>query len=353
MSRVAVVTGAAHGIGRAIARRLADDGYAVAVVDRDAEAAEETARFIVATGGAAAALAADLSSAEAPELVIGQVHEQMGAVGLLVNNVADHGERVPFAAVTRARWDQILATNVSTAAFLSQAVAPQMAEAGGGVIVNLLAIQEHLPAPTYVPYVTTKGALAALTRALAVELAPFGIRVCGVAPGMVASDSTATALAQAAASRQAGAPLRSGVGAAPAASPPPAPAPAPHDRAPAPGPPGAPPAPAPPGPPAESDPNGAARSREAGAEADTSALPVPTLLGRMGSPDEIAAAVSFLASDQAAYITGASIRVDGGRALSRLPDPLATLANATGSDRPASRGAELRQGSGLGQLDDP
>lgn len=131
MSPVAVVTGAAHGIGRAIARRLADDGYAVAVVDRDAEAAEETARFIVATGGAAAALAADLSSAEAPELVIGQVHEQMGAVSLLVNNVADHGERVPFAAVTRARWDQILATNVSTAAFLSQAVAPQMAEAGG------------------------------------------------------------------------------------------------------------------------------------------------------------------------------------------------------------------------------
>lgn len=351
MSPVAVVTGAAHGIGRAIARRLADDGYAVAVVDRDAEAAEETARFIVATGGAAAALAADLSSAEAPELVIGQVHEQMGAVSLLVNNVADHGERVPFAAVTRARWDQILATNVSTAAFLSQAVAPQMAEAGGGVIVNLLAIQEHLPAPTYVPYVTTKGALAALTRALAVELAPFGIRVCGVAPGMVASDSTATALAQAAASRQAGASPRPGAGAAPAASP--LPAPAPHDRTPAPGAPGAPSAPAPPGPPTESDPNGAARSQAVDAEADTSALPVPTLLGRMGSPDEIAAAVSFLASDQAAYITGASIRVDGGRALSRLPDPLATLANATGSDRPASRGTEPRQGSGLGQLDDP
>lgn len=315
MSPVAVVTGAAHGIGRAIAHRLAVDGYAVAVVDRDLEGAEDAVRSIVAAGRAAACFCADLSLPEAPELVIAQVHERLGAVGLLVNNVADHGERVPLAEVSRARWDRILATNVSAAAFLVRAVVPDMVT-GGGVVVNLLAIQEHLPAPTYVPYVTTKGAMSALTRALAVELAPMGIRVCGVAPGMVGSDSTAAALAEAAtpAHLRATAGDRSGVG---------------------------------------TEPGGGGNTSGGGATASPSRLAVPTLLGRMGSPEEVAAAVSFLASDQAAYITGASIRVDGGRALSRQPDPLLALAQWSNPDQSSSKRPGPQQGTGPGRLDGP
>ena len=292
MARVALVTGAAHGIGLAIAQRLAADGDAVAVVDRDGAAAELVAGRLVASGAAAIAVVADLSSPDAPQAVAGEVAERLGPVGLLVNNVADHGERVPFTEVARSRWDRILSTNVSAAAYLSLAVAPGMASAGGGVIINLLAIQEHLPAPTYVPYVTTKGAMAALTRALAVELAPMGIRVCGVAPGMVASDSTTAALSEAA--RDVVRPEPAGAAEAGVAA------------APVPG------------------------GQGAGG--------VPTLLGRMGLPQEVAAAVSFLASDQASYITGASIRVDGGRALSRQPDPLQTLARRTQSGEEPSLG---------------
>jgi len=278
--RVAVVTGAGRGIGRAIAMRLAKGGDVVAVVDIQRDAAEQAVRDIETAGGRAVALVADLSEVEAPKQVIDQIHMLVGPVKVLVNNVADHGERVGFGEVTRSTWDRILATNVAAAAFLAQAVAADMAAAGGGVIVNLLAIQEHLPAPTYVPYVTSKGALAALTRALAVELAPMSIRVCGVAPGMVSSDSTEAALAAAGGSADAG----------------------------------------------------------VGAQAQV-APPAPTLVGRMGSPDDIAGAVAFLASPEAAYITGASLRVDGGRILSRHPDPLATLENRVGSSAGPERGS--------------
>ncbi len=252
--RVGVVTGAGGGIGRAIALRLAADGTAVAVVDTDASAASATVDIVERNGGTALAVEADLALPELLESVADQTHRNLGGVGVLVNNVADHGERCAFAQVGRGAWDRILATNVTAAAFLAQVFTDDLA-AHGGVIVNLLAIQEDLPAPTYVPYVTSKGALSALTRALAVELAPKGIRVCGVAPGMIDTASTAGALAAASAGT---------VGA-------------------------------------------------------------PTLIGRMGLPAEVASAVAYLVSQEAAFVTGATIRVDGGRLISRRPDPLSGL----------------------------
>lgn len=252
--RVVVVTGGAGGIGRAIVHRLCADGFGVAIVDRDAEALDRTVREVTDRGGEAIGVVADLADPAAPAAVVEEVRRRLGPVWVLVNNVADHGRRCTFGEVDRATWDRILATNVSAAAFLVQAATADLA-ANGGVIVNLLAIQDQLPAPTYVPYVTTKGALAALNRALAVELAPQGIRVCGVEPGMIDSDSTAGALST----------------------------------------------------------------------AGSGTVEAPTLLGRLGSPAEVAAAVAFLVSSEASFITGSSVRVDGGRLISRRPDPLSAL----------------------------
>lgn len=268
---VALVTGAGGGIGAAIARQLAAASASVAVVDRDADSADATVNAIVATGGRAVAIVADISRPEQRRQLVGDVVAGLGEVDILVNNAADHGVRHRFLDVTEAEWERILATNLTATAFLAQAVAPGMARRGGGAIVNLAAIQAALPVPTYASYVATKGGIISLTRALAVELSPHGIRVNAIAPGAIASGSTVDALA------------------------------------------------------ASGDPTGSA----------------PTLLGRMGTVEEVANACVFLASDAASFVTGTMLVVDGGRSLSREPDPFATFGTLTRADTstiPASPG---------------
>ena len=255
--RVAFVTGAGSGIGADIARRMSGAGAKVAVVDRNGRAAEATAAAIRSEGGEACAILADLSVPAQRRESLAEASARLGAVDVLVNNAADHGVRHGFLEVPEDEWDRVLATNLSATAMLCQAAAPAMAEAGGGAIINLAAIQASLPLPTYVSYVATKGGIIALTRALAVEFGSLGIRVNAVAPGAVTSGSTRDALAQS-------------------------------------------------------------------GNPDASA---PTLLGRMGTGDDIASACVFLASEAASFVTGAMLVVDGGRSLSREPDPLADLSS--------------------------
>lgn len=195
--RVALVTGAGSGIGAAIARRLATDGACVVVADLVERDAQAVARSIKQTGGQAAAFGLDITDAAARRAMLEQAGERFGRVTVLVNNAAQHGERHGFFDVEPSEWDRILAVNLKAAAFLSQEVARPLVPDAGGCIVNVAAIQSELPAPTYVAYAASKGGLSALTRALAVELSPRGIRVNAVVPGVIDSGSTRSALSEA------------------------------------------------------------------------------------------------------------------------------------------------------------
>jgi NAD(P)-dependent dehydrogenase (short-subunit alcohol dehydrogenase family) len=193
---VALVTGAGSGIGAAIAARLATDGYVVAIADIAPEAADAAAA-IHADGRHAIAVTADVSRRGDRERLVAAVRRDLGEIDVLVNNAASHGSRRPFGEVELEEWDAVIATNLTAAAFLTRAVAPAMVARGGGSVVNIAAIQAELPLATYVSYVASKGGLISLTRALAVELSPHGIRVNAVAPGGIESGSTRAALAAA------------------------------------------------------------------------------------------------------------------------------------------------------------
>ena len=168
-ARVALVTGAAGGIGRAIAQRLAADGLTVVATDvEDVDLADRDARAALVPG----------------------VLERHGRIDVLVNNAAFHGDRLPLLELDPEQWDRVLEVNLTATAFLSVAAARDMVERGeGGAIVNIAAIQETLPVATYGPYVASKGGISALTRALAVELSPRGVRVNAVAPGVIGTEA--------------------------------------------------------------------------------------------------------------------------------------------------------------------
>ena len=179
---VAVVTGAGGALGRAIASRLAADGHAVAATDIDAAAAEATRAAVAAGGGTARAWPVDLRDAAAIGELFEAVEAELGPAGILVNNAAIY-PATPFLAVPVAEYDEVQAVNQRGYWLCAQAAARQMARSGGGVIVNIASITMHGILPRLAAYVATKGAAASMTRALARELGPAGIRVNAVAPG--------------------------------------------------------------------------------------------------------------------------------------------------------------------------
>ena len=241
MKQVALVTGSSRGIGRAIAAQLAREGYAVCInYIEQRQAAESLAAELQAEGCQAIALQADVADRAAVNAMVAEIEHAFGPVTLLVNNAGISRQGL-FQDVDDELWDRYFAVNVTGARNTIQAVLPHMLHEKSGCIINISSIWGLRGASCEVTYATTKAALVGLTRSLALELAPSGIRVNAVAPGCIETDMV-RALGQ--------------------------------------------------------------ETRDMLVDA--------TPMGRLGTPEDIAGAVSFLASDKASFMTGQILTADGG-----------------------------------------
>ncbi len=247
--RVAVVTGAAKGIGRGIAERLTAESMRVVLADLDAGALDATTAMLQGRGATVLAVAADLSRDEGVDHLFRMVDERFGTVDLLVNNAADL-QRRSVLDEHRALLDLQMATNVAGPYLCSQQAAATMEPIGRGVIVNLSSVGGLQAHHRGVPYDVTKGAIDAMTRAMAVDLGPYGIRVNAVAPGVTTTEQAA-----------------------------------------------------------EPETEHTTKQRD---DRDRGELAARIPLRRLGTVHDMAAVVAFLASDDASYITGQVLYVDGG-----------------------------------------
>jgi 3-oxoacyl-[acyl-carrier protein] reductase len=244
--KVAVVTGAAQGIGAATARRLAEEGASVAVLDLTEERTKETVAAITAAGGTAAGYGCDVSDEDAVREVFARVAAELGGLHILVNNAGITRDNL-FFRMPKADWDAVLTVNLTSAFVCSQAAQAYMVKQRYGKIVSLSS-RSALGNRGQANYAAAKAGIQGLTATLAIELGPYNINVNAVAPGYIA-----TAMTAATAER---------VGSSPEE----------HQRL--------------------------AAER--------------TPLGRVGQPEEIAAVVAFLASDDASYVSGQTLYVNGG-----------------------------------------
>lgn len=187
MERVALVTGANTGIGWAISRRLQRDGLALGFAthreDDDARARCEE----ISSGGRVEWLSGDLSDADVAERLVGQTVDALGGLDVLVNNAGVTAAK-PALELTAEDFDFVFSVDVKAAFLLAGAAARHMRGHGGGSIVNVTSVHEHVPRPGFALYASAKAALGMLTRSLALELARDGIRVNAVAPGAIATE---------------------------------------------------------------------------------------------------------------------------------------------------------------------
>lgn len=246
--RTAIVTGAASGIGRAIALAYAAEGATVASVDIDGPGAERTLGEIRDQRGQGTACAADISHPDQVEAMVRSVVRTCGAVHVLVNNAALGQDARLVTELPVGVWDRVMAVNVRGAFLCSRAVIPHILAAGGGAIINVASDLGYLGVPRLAAYCSSKGALLQLTRVLAAELATSGIRVNAICPTMIDTPMARRAIAS------------------------------------------------------QPDPDSWMREVERS---------IP--MARIGRPEEVARVAVFLASEDASFMTGAAVPVDGGR----------------------------------------
>ena len=188
--RTALVTGSGQGIGRALAQGLAEAGATVVVHGRDAAKAQRAADEIGAsTGREARTVTFDVTDASAVDAGIAELEATIGTPDILVNN-AGIQRRAPIAEFSDADWQDLVATNLTSAFLLSRRVARGMIERGSGKIVSIGSVQSQLARPSIAPYSATKGAIVMLTKGLCADLAPHGIQVNALAPGYFATELT-------------------------------------------------------------------------------------------------------------------------------------------------------------------
>lgn len=244
--KVAIVTGGAQGLGLAIARRFSMEGALVAVVDRNGDKASSVADEI---GGIA--LGIDLADSAARHTVVGSVIERLGPIDILVNC---HGICItePMMEIREEKWRRTYETNTGSTFFLIQAVAETMIPRRTGAFVNLASNSAFLPKPEQVDYASSKAAIVSITRSAAAALGPYGIRVNGIAPGVIPT------------------PMTEGIAEA------------------------------------------RAEIRGTTKEAMLAMFEPLTALKRLGTPEEVASAALFMASDDSSYVTGQTLEVCGG-----------------------------------------
>ncbi len=185
--KVAIVTGAANGIGRACAKRFAVEGAAVVVADVDEANGAKAVAEISDAGGRAQFVACDVGDAAAARHLVRATLDTFGALDILVNN-AGIIKTADFLEISEEDFDAVLRVNLKGAFLVGQAAAREMAARGGGVIINMSSVNAVLAIPNQVPYVTSKGGLQQLTKVMALALADKNIRVNAIGPGTILTE---------------------------------------------------------------------------------------------------------------------------------------------------------------------
>ena len=245
--KIAVITGAANGIGRAFAKRLAEDGVDIAVVDIGDGAT--TAKMVEAAGRKALAVKCDVSSPDSVAAMAEQVKKQFGRADIVINCAGIFPQK-DFETMTFEDWHKVISTNLDSTFLVSSAFAPGMIGRKWGRIINMASSTLGSVVTGFAHYVASKGGIVGFTRALASDLAPHGITVNAISPGLTRSPGTLA-------------------------------------RAP--------------------------RAGFATMEDEFLSVAQMQAIKRVEAPDDLVGAMSFLTSDDAAFITGQTLNVDGGR----------------------------------------